>query len=257
MRRASVRTMAIAYLVTGYPWTHALRLNRVRQLGRPSDRRARDAAAVRRNRLRDGPAGPSLNARNPALASVIMFSASQLRFVSQLRCQCSSFFLRMLSIVLFRQSGKVCSSFADQLATAWSRRLRSIVDAARTALAAAVALGGHRLAVRDHPVLVHPAIRHDERVRDEAARRARARARPGSAGRAAAPCTRTTARRGCSFRSRARIRRTDGGSRSSRRPARSRAAVRPGRSARGRTRSRNRTPSRSPGRRRRAARSRG
>ena len=51
------------------------------------------------------PGGPSLNARKPAFASVIMFSASQLRLVSQLRCQCSSFFFRRLSMRLGQAVG--------------------------------------------------------------------------------------------------------------------------------------------------------
>ena len=77
------------------------------------------------------------------------------------------------------------------VATAWSRRLRVDRRPRREPRLRAPArpLGGHRLAVHDHPALVDPPVGHDERVRDEAPVIARARARPGSAGRAAAPCS--------------------------------------------------------------------
>src|SRR6266542_5979482 len=77
---------------------------------------------------------PSLKARNPARASVIMLSASQAREFSLLRFQASSLGLRNSSSVLVVQSGKVSSSLAQRSSTLASSRDRSTEPFASSAL---------------------------------------------------------------------------------------------------------------------------
>ena len=115
-------------------WRHGscaccLRLDARRAARRPS-LAAASAWRSATNRPRGRPCGPSLKARKPARASVIMLSASQAREFSLFRFQASSLGLRSSSIVLVVQSGKVSSILAHSSST-FASSMRQVDRAAR------------------------------------------------------------------------------------------------------------------------------
>ncbi len=197
---------------------------------------------------------PSLKARKPARASVIMLSASHAREFSLLRFHASSLGLRSSSIVLVVQSGKVSSSFAHSSSTFASSRDRSTLPRASSALPSFGASPVLKLAEHEAAEFVGDALRLDQRIGDELAVDLERRNDVGDDSPCSRPCAPRTARTARRRPSPARCRSSAAGSRWRRRSAPSRASGRPDRSARGPARPRNRRPCRSPGRRRCACR---